>query len=119
MRAPAIFAVLVVGVLASVSWTDATAAKAPKATPVAAKPRPVAANSRGPVPVLMRAPVLPHAPNTAPRSAGSKSLPAVSGRAGLRSTALQPRAQPLLGGAAGYDARKGAAIGGALMRRKP
>lgn len=116
MRASANLAVLIVGLLASVHWTGAGAAKAPKSIPVAAKAHPVAANVRpsGPQKTV---PVRSHAPNIASRSAGGKSLPAVSGRAGLRS-APQLHGAGVLGGPAKYDAKKGAVTGGAVMVRK-
>jgi len=111
MRAPALRAVLAAAVLASVSWTDAIAAKAPKSAPVAAKPHPVAANARAPV----RVPVRPHASNIASRSAGGNSLPALSSQAGLQLTAPHLRGAAVLGGPAKYDAKKGAVAGGAVM----
>jgi hypothetical protein len=107
MRVPAIFAVLAVGVLASVSWTNAAAAKAPKSIPVAVKQRPIAAT----VPLRSRA------PSIASHSAAGKALPAPS-RHGLRSTAPQLRGAGVLGGPAKYDAKKGAVTGGAVMVHK-
>lgn len=118
MRASANLAVLAVGLLASVYWTDACAAKAPKSSPVAATPHPAAANARAPARVPVGAPVRPHAPNIAFRSMGSKAFPTVSGRAGLRSTAPQLRDAAVLGGPAKYDAKKGAVTGGAVTGHK-
>jgi hypothetical protein len=118
MRASANLAVLVVGLLASVHWTDASAAKAPKGSPVAATPHRVATNARAPARVPAGAPVRPHAPNIAFSSAGGKSFPAVSGRGGLRSTPPQLRGAAVLGGPAKYDPKKAAVTGGAVMGHK-